>query len=298
MQPPGSGVVEGMSEETSASDLKRCFVLVASGRDERYLEAGTLTAIRSLRRTNPGIPVVVLHHDLTTVQQRLFAGTSLKQIQSIDFELSAWSKTARPDVPKACFLTMFVECIEEFDVAIYVDADAVVLEPLDELFELDVPLAARVMDDHMLAEHFEDGGTLLGRENIRQGHALNNGVMRFDLRYWRSRSLLREARELYAKHGPEAFWYADQSMLNLVAYKTATLTPLSRTYNFLRYPDMLRMEHTLVRNHLGLVAPKITEGIVKVVHWTGPLKPWSPGVELLADNQIAICLECYQQFHA
>jgi lipopolysaccharide biosynthesis glycosyltransferase len=287
-----------MTAKASASDMKRCFVLVASGRDTRYLEAGTLTAIRSLRTTNPGTPVVVLHHDLTTDQQRLFAGTSLKQIHSIDFELSTWSKAARPDVPKACFLTMFVECIEEFDVAIYVDADAVVLEPLDELFELDVPLAARVMDDHVLAEHFEHGEELLERENIREGHALNNGVMRFDLRYWRSRSLLREARDLYAKHGPQAFWYADQSMLNLVAYKTGTLTPLPRTYNFSRYPDMLRMEHTLVRNRLGLMAPMIAEGIVKVVHWTGPLKPWSPGAGLLADKQLALCIECYEQFRA
>jgi hypothetical protein len=56
------------------------------------------------------------------------------------------------------------------------------------------------------------------------------------------------------------------------------------------------MEHTLVKNHLGLTAPQIREGVVKVVHWTGPLKPWSRDVELLEDRKLALCLECYEQF--
>jgi lipopolysaccharide biosynthesis glycosyltransferase len=286
------GALENMSHD------RRCFVLVASGRDDRYLELGTLTAIRSIRMTNPGIPIVVLHHDLTADQQRLFAGTSLKRIQPVDFRFSTWSKISRPDMPDVCFLSLFVESIEEFDVAVYLDADAVVLEPLDELFELDVPLAARVMDDHLLAEHFEDGVGLLERENIGPGYALNNGIVRFDLRHWRSHSLLKEARDLYARHGADAFRYSDQSVLNLVAYKTGTLTRLPRTYNFSRHPDMLRMEHTLLRNSLGFTAPVIAEGIVKVVHWTGPLKPWSPDVADVDDRQVALCLECYEQFLA
>jgi lipopolysaccharide biosynthesis glycosyltransferase len=273
-----------------------CFVLVASGRDERYLECGTLTAIRSIRTTNPGIPLVVLHNDLTADQQQLFEGVFLKHIQGIDFRLSQWSLTARPDIPATCFLTLFVESIDEFDVAVYIDADAVVLEPLDELFGLEAPLAARLMEDHPLAEHFENGDELLEREHISAGPALNNGIMRFDLRYWRSRGLLEEARRLYARHGVDAFRYADQSLLNLVAYKTGTLTPLPRTYNFSRYPDMLRMEHTLVKNRKGFTAPLIPEGIAKVVHWTGPLKPWSAEVGQLDDSRAAMCLECFEQF--
>jgi lipopolysaccharide biosynthesis glycosyltransferase len=276
--------------------MKRCFVLTASGTDERYLERGTLTAMKSIRATNPGIPLVILHHDLNADQQHLFRDTVLKRIQSLDFQLSAWSRTARPDIPDTCFLTLFVECIDEFDVAVYVDADAVVLEPLDELFDLDAPLAARLMEDQPLAEHFENGDNLLEREHVRAGRAFNNGIVRFDLCYWRSRSLLKEARDLYARCGTDAFRYSDQSMLNLVAHKTRTLTPLPRTYNFMRYPDMLLMEHALVKNQIGFTAPLIREGMVKVVHWTGPVKPWNPEVLGLDDNRAAFCLDCYDQF--
>jgi lipopolysaccharide biosynthesis glycosyltransferase len=274
----------------------QCFVVIASSGDDTYLRRGTLTAIRSVRRTNPGTPIVVLHHDLTLEQQGLFSGTIVKQIHAVDFPLSSWSKQARPDLPQTCFLTAFVEQIEDFDIAIYVDADAVVLEPLDDLFRMDVPMAARVMDDHLLVEHFENGHNVLEQEGIHAEHALNNGLVRFDLRYWRANSLLSLATRLFRKYGPDTFRLADQSLLNLIAYKTHTLVPVSRIYNFCRYPDMLRMEHSLVKNDLGLTAPHIQEGVVKVVHWTGPLKPWSPGAGLVDDRQVALCLACYEQF--
>src|SRR4051812_36297482 len=110
---------------------KHCFVLLASGQDDVYLKRGTLTAIRSITLTNPGVPIVVLHHDLSAEQQSLFAGVVLKRVDSLDFGLSSWSKKTRPDLPETSYLVMYVECIDDFDVAVYVDADAVVLEPLD-----------------------------------------------------------------------------------------------------------------------------------------------------------------------
>ena len=275
---------------------KRCFVLIASNSDTRYLQRGTLTAIRSIRRTNPAVPIVILHHDLNEAQRTLFKGTTLKHIDRIDFQLSSWSRQLRSDIPVTCYLSLCVEYINEFDVAIYIDADTVVLEPLDDLFAMDVPLAARVMDDHPLAEHFEDGEKLLERENIRGvgEYALNNGVVRFDLRYWRTNSLMREAAQLFRKYGPDAFKLTDQSLLNLVAYKTRTLSPVPRLYNFCAYPDMLRMEHSLIRNRFGWAAPQMPEGIVKVVHWTGPLKPWD-AVES-ENRRLELCLECFEQF--
>jgi lipopolysaccharide biosynthesis glycosyltransferase len=191
---------------------------------------------------------------------------------------------------------LYVEQLQQFDVAVYVDADAVVLDSLKGLFDLDVPLAARIMDDHPLEEHFEDGTAVLRGEGIVAPHAINNGLVRFDLRYWRERGLLAEAAELYNRHGPQAFRLSDQSLLNLVAYKTPDFTSLPRTLNFCRYPDMIRMEHGFTTNVLGLVAPTIPEGVVRVVHWTGPLKPWSDHVSDLELPQKAMCLDCYEQF--
>jgi lipopolysaccharide biosynthesis glycosyltransferase len=275
-----------------------CFVLIASSGDTHYLERGTLTTIRSISLTNPGVPIIVLHHDLTSAQQRLFEGVMLKHVSRQGFELSAWSRISRPDIPDTCFLAVTgLEHIEEFDVAIYIDADAVVLEPLHDVFGLDTPLAARIMDDDPLAEHFDDGERLLQRESIDAEYALNNGFVRFDLRYWRANGLTAQANELFRQYGTDRFRYTDQSLLNLLAYKnTNTLLPVSRLYNFCRFPDMLRMEHSLVKNHLGWTAPRIAEGVVKVVHWTGPLKPWDSDVARLGNPSLQMCLECYQQF--
>jgi lipopolysaccharide biosynthesis glycosyltransferase len=275
---------------------RRCFVLLASGQDDEYLERGTLVAIRSIRTTNPHVDICVLHHDLNESQQRMFGDVSLVPVPSPDFEMSGWSRHSRPDLPTACFLTVCVERLVDYDIAIYVDADAVVLEPLDDLFAFDAILAARVMDDHPLHEHFENGEELLRTLNIKPSFAFNNGVMRFNLRYWRSHGLVGEALRLYAAHGPETFRYTDQSLINLIAYKTGTLTPIPRIYNFARYPDMLLMEHTIERNHLGYLAPVIAEGVVKVVHWTGPMKPWSSEARALDDVRATMCMACYTQF--
>ena len=274
----------------------RCFVLIASGKDKNYLKKGTLIAIRSIRETNPGIPIVILHHDLSLKQQSLFSGTILKQIDPREFNLSSYSKSTRSDIPETVFLSLFVEYIEDFDIAIYIDADAVVLESLDDLFNMKMPLVARVTDDLLLSDHFENGEQLLIKENIKAKFAFNNGVVRFDLQFWRTNSLLRNAISLFEKHGPQAFNLSDQSLLNLVAYKTKTLTAMSRIYNFRRYPDMLQMEHSLANNHLGLTAPRIPEGLVKVVHWNGPLKPWNRGVKRIDNFRVALCLDCYEQF--
>jgi lipopolysaccharide biosynthesis glycosyltransferase len=284
--------MSGMTADAS----RRCFALIASRRDRHYLESGTLTTIRSIKTTNPGVPIVVLHHDLDADQQALFAGTILKQVERFDFQLSDWSRVTRPVIPDTCYLAACVELIEDFVVAVYIDADTVVLEPVDELFQIASPVAARVMDDHPLHEHFEDGPELLRAEKVSDEFAMNNGLVCFDLRYWRAHSIISEARRLFATYGPDAFRLTDQSLVNLVAYKTGGFTPLSRIYNFCRYPDMLRMEHSLERNRLGWMAPRVSEGLVKIVHWTGPLKPWDPKVEDLDDPQLEMCLDCYQQF--
>jgi lipopolysaccharide biosynthesis glycosyltransferase len=273
-----------------------CFVLIASGQDDVFLQLGTLTAIRSLRRTNPSVPIVVLHHDLSPNQQRLFTDAVLVKVPLGDFDFSTHSTFMRPDIPKTTFLTLQLEQLEQFDVAVYVDADVVVLASLDEVFNVDAPLAARIMDDHPLAEHFEKGREVLASEGIDSPHALNNGLLRVDLRYWRTEGLLNQALGLYHRHGPEAFRYSDQSLLNLIAFKTPGFAPLPRTYNFCRYPDMLRKEHSFTTNTLGLIAPRIGDGVVKVVHWTGPLKPWSAGVRDLQEPRFEMCLDCYDQF--
>ena len=176
------------------------------------------------------------------------------------------------------------------------DGDTVVLDNLDELFDLDVPFAARVQYEYPLADQFDDGDRLLASEGISGGYALNAGVMRYDLRFWRTIGLEKEAKLLGERHGWNAFRFVDQSILNLIVQKANVLTPISRLYNFARWPDMLRLEHCVGTNGLGLKAPKIAEGLVKVVHWTGPIKPWDPEAEAEHSLTDPFCLSCYRQF--
>jgi lipopolysaccharide biosynthesis glycosyltransferase len=93
---------------------------------------------------------------------------------------------------------------------------------------------------------------------------------------WREAGLTREALNLGKLYGWNTFKYVDQALLNLVVRKKNVLTPFSRLYNFCRWPDMLRLEHKIVVNDLGLKAPLVSEGMAKILHWTGPIKPWHP----------------------
>ncbi len=280
-----------------ARDGACCFILLAAGNDDLYLRRGTLTCIRSLKRTNPDVPIVVLHHDLRPEQQLLFAGTILKRFDLGEFSLSPAMHPARPDIPVATFLSLFVELVDGFDRAVYIDADSVVLDSLDELFAWDMPLGARVMDEYALETQFSRGRAVLEEENIAgAGGPINNGIVFFDLKFWRGYGLLAEAVRLFRKYGPDAFTFSDQSLLNLIAYRTGTLRPFSRLYNFCRYPDMLALEHSLERNSRGFAAPRIRDGLAKVVHWTGVTKPWSLGPEAVPSERLALCLECYDQF--
>jgi lipopolysaccharide biosynthesis glycosyltransferase len=283
------------AERSDPNRDSRCFALAASADNDAYIEKGVLVAIRSIRRTNPGVPIVVLHSGFTERQKRMFDAVTFIQVPNEGFVRSDAFKADRPDVPDATFFHLSIERIADYDTVLYVDGDSVVLDNVDELFAMDVPFAGRLMHEYPLSGEFEDGEKLLASEGIADDFALNAGVMRYDLRYWRRVGLTQEALKLGKRHGWNAFKYVDQALLNLVVRKQNVMTPISRLYNFCRWPDMLRLEHRLVVNDLGLKAPLVAEGVAKILHWTGPIKPWHPEArepELAA----SFCLECYEQF--
>jgi len=278
------------------SKLKnRCFALAASAETDSYTENGVLVAIRSIRRTNPGVPIVVLHSGFTERQKQMFDSVTFVLVPNEGFIRSDYFKADRPDVPDATFFHLSIERIVEFDTVLYVDGDTVVLDNLDEIFAMDVPFAGRLMDEYPLSGDFEDGERLLENEGITNDFVLNAGVMRYDLRYWREAGLTQEALKLGRLYGWNAFKYVDQALLNLVVRRKNVLTPFSRLYNFCRWPDMLRLEHRIVVNDLGLKAPLVAEGAAKIVHWTGPIKPWHPQARA-PELAASFCLECYEQF--
>ena len=274
----------------------RCFVLAASAESHAYIEKGVLICIRSLRKTNPGVPIVVLHSGFSDRQKAMFDSVIFLQVPPLGFVRSDAFKAGRPDVTDATFFHLSIARLIEFDIAIYLDGDTVVLDNLQELFDLDVPFAARVQDEYPLVDQFENGHNILASEGITSGRALNAGVMRYDLHFWRSLNLEKEAQVLGHRYGWNVFRFVDQSLLNLIVQRANVLTPISKLYNFSRWPDMLRLEHQVVTNHLGLRAPAVAEGVAKVVHWTGPIKPWDREALSLNGSPDPFCLECYQQF--
>jgi hypothetical protein len=187
----------------------RCFALAASAETDAYIENGVLVAIRSIRQTNPGIPIVVLHSGFTERQKRMFDSVRFIQVPNEGFVRSDHFKADRPDVPDATFFHLSIERIVEFDTALYVDGDTVILDNVDELFAMDVPFAGRLMHDYPLSDQFEDGRKLLETEGIVEDFALNAGVMRYDLRYWREVGLTQEALDLGKRYGWNTFKWAD-----------------------------------------------------------------------------------------
>jgi len=287
-------------QEIDAEQVSKraCFLLALTGRDEVFLREGALITLSSLQVTNPHIPIVILFDCLNREQRQLLRDYDLRWFDVSGFRRSGASTTNRPDLDNSVFLRFGVETLLDFDVALYLDSDLVVLDRLDAIFDMSGGLVGRPMHDHPLSDQFQHGEHVLANEQIPAGlFAVNAGVLKFDIRFWRKVGLRDQVVQLSEKYGWDSFLFCDQSLLNLVGYRTGALHHMSKIYNFAWWPDMKQEQHALGRNKRGLVAPITDEGEAKVVHWTGPIKPWQPSFRALPPQQQELyCSECYRQF--
>ena len=288
----------GRRVRATASTRNACAVFAVSGASQQYLECGTMVAISSLRRSNPELPVVILHADLSSQQQRLFKHCDLRKADVNGFRRSARALQERPDLDASVFLRFTIGEITEYDVALYLDSDVVVLDSLQPMIDLEGSWLCRDMKDHPLPDQFVDGMRLLESEGISTVlNAVNAGVMKIDLGFWRSERIDTRVKECVQQHGADAFAYCDQSLINLVGYKSQYVQYLPKTLNYMLWPDMQEARHKIVRNRRGLLAPHTEEGPATIVHWTGPLKPWHEKfVNLTEQERIQYCGPCYEQF--
>jgi lipopolysaccharide biosynthesis glycosyltransferase len=272
-----------------------CIVLGASGKNDTYLRCGTLVALKSLRATNENLPIVVLYDHLSKDQRALFDGCELVRVQSRDFRLGT---NAQSHLSEATFLRFAIPELVTYRLALYLDSDIVVLDSIAELFELQGAALMRIMNDYVVEDQFKNGGNVVQREGIPENTCpFNAGVIRFDTEIWRRLNLVQSAIELGNKYGWETFLFSDQGLLNLVCYKAGVVRGISRIYNFMTWSDMHKKKHDFAINAKGLLAPTVDEGFVKIVHWTGPVKPWDRDfVALPADEQHMLCGACYRQF--
>jgi lipopolysaccharide biosynthesis glycosyltransferase len=286
--------------------MDRCAFFSCHGGQKDYFKHGLLVAIKSLRRTNPGLPVAVFYDELSAEEKAALSGCRLVQVDASVFDTGS-----RGDLTRATYFKFCVEQLDGVGKALYVDSDLVVLDSLEGIFRLDGPIAARI-EPYDLAHEFKDPARVQKETGIpEKGPFLNGGIVCFDRRYWMKEGLLKQALEIAHQFGWEQFLNSDQGILNILSHRVGGFTPIPLVYNFCRWPDIAcsRVTRSGV-NAQGLTAPYVMRGIqqrlaaagvppawtgaplAKVLHWNGPGKPW----QFKDEERKKYYAECYEQF--
>lgn len=158
----------------------------------------------------------------------------------------------------------------DWDRALYLDADTLVLRPITALFTLDLtdaPIAACL-------EYYSptiDGphGVRNWRKKKLNGEAayFNSGVMLMNLSIWRSQDLGRKALG-YARSNFNDILHLDQEALNAVLNGNfLTLDAVWNVTSFWRHED----------RRVGVQAKILDDARIR--HFTGPYKPWWPDTQ-------------------
>lgn len=273
-----------------------------------FFEKGLCVAIDSVRRTNPGLPIFLLHDGLSAADEARLTGCTPVRIDSSPFK-----EGGRPDLTVGAYFKLFAGEFKRFDRALYLDSDLVVLDRLDPLFAGGGWLAAR-HEKYDLAHEFADPARVAREEGLADSTVMmNSGVVVFDPKRWAAENLLERAVEIGRAYGWNFFKNADQGVLNILARRRGGFRTFSIRYNFCRWPDMEfgRTEGT-GKTGAGFQAPFVPEGWRRraaklgfgprriggpkaaIVHWNGPVKPWQ--FREKGEDGRKYFLECYEQF--
>ena len=279
-----------------------CFVLTVTGSSDDYLINGAQILLRSLRISNEKIPVLILYDDLSASQLALFGGYELRKVDLTNYSMSLDSTLNRPDLNSSVFLRFEIQEVVDFDIAVYLDCDVVVLDNIDEIFGYPGNISAREMAAYPVSSQFASAEEILQRVNPEfnssgQG-ALNAGILKFETEFLRAVNLKGQVLEFLQEYGSDEFNHNDQSLINLFyCMKPDAFSKLPWEMNFMMYPDMLEGNHEVRLNSHNLYAPFRNGNFAKVVHWTGPAKPWNLVFRsYTAQERELFCEKCYSQF--
>lgn len=177
--------------------------------------------LASLAENNSGFPVVVLHDGLSDANAGLLAGLAgdlgldLRLVENRSVDLSVYGKCSF--WPKSVWLKFHLDDFLPAGIerVIYLDADMIVLRPLDALFEADMggKALAAVIDMQDADAAFK---ARLGIPS--DGRYYNAGFMLIDVAAWKGREIgTRAAR--FARERPEAISYIDQCAFNAACWR-------------------------------------------------------------------------------
>lgn len=270
---------------------KNCFLLCTTGKNNDYFENGLLVAVRSIKKTNPGIPIIIFHSDLNNAQK-----DKLKDCRLIEISKKDWQSSHRPDLTDAAFYRLMLDQIKEFDKVIYIDSDMIVLDSLSEVFNFPGKLIA-AGEVRNISNDFFEFELVSSEENIYNPYfvGFNTGFLCFEVNYWHQ-DILKNAIKIGDKYGWENLKNPLNAILNLLAWKQEGFTPIPSHYNF----NFTRETSEIKENSQGLLAPFKNNSFVKVLHFVGPIKPWSDKDKIedypRLHKQLDLYMPCYEQF--
>ncbi len=273
--------------------MKHCVFFAISGSNEDFIKKGLLVAIKSLQKTNPDLPFFVLYDDLSEKAKSLFGGIELIQVDLKNIDVGV-----RADLTQATWFKFFVDrYIQDFDKALYLDGDIVVLGSLTEVFERTETVACCVKKRSLDLEYAHPY-KISKKENLQNRNLVNGGVVCFNLHYWRGNHLTEKVLSVIKEYGAKEFLCADQGVLNIVLQRCGKLDVLPIEYNFCRHHDMTRDTYMLVRESDKEIRIPIFKKHflsrgkeIKILHWNGKEKPWN-----YEGHDDKYYKECYDQF--
>jgi lipopolysaccharide biosynthesis glycosyltransferase len=181
--------------------------------------------------------------------------------------------------PRASFLRLWVgEMCRDFDRVVYLDADTVVLRPINELLE------ARLEPHHVGAVIDSLYPTIASAPGLRRfantvlppnAPYFNSGVLAIDVAWWRGQQVGERAGNFVLQFRDE-LEFPDQDALNAVLYDA--WCPLDSRWNVC--PAFIA--HEIVSSHAelshlrsaGLEKFEESEAAASVLHFVGSKKPW------------------------
>ena len=194
--------------------MKRSDRCIATSCDSKYFPA-LIAFLRSLKRTNPDIPVVVFDGGLTKRQSKKI-GKSAELIKKRPFA-NIRGKGKFSYIGQTTLLKLETSTLDYHKV-LYIDVDAVVLKNLDELFSFPEGTVGVVKEVNMVKSMFrpKDREGLAASLNIDwDALGFNAGVFAIRPTEWRSLTL--KAKELIDCFGAEVFSKSkDQQLLNIL----------------------------------------------------------------------------------
>ncbi len=240
--------------------------------DRQFLRPllASLTSLVANRNKERDVEIFILSNGLKARHQKMIQ----EQIKGFDrvrctiLEASAFLHSDLPwvtsaNVTKSCYLRLALADFlpKEIDRVVYLDADTIVVDSLDELWETDLRGKLLAAVDAWLSSECERLGI-----DLRFAY-FNSGVLLMDLKRWRKMdtwTLLRD----FIIQSPQKIKYWDQDVLNAVLHK-------ERLRLHPRWNCTLPMFTSSAENTF-FTDEELLEATSKpaIVHYITPQKPW------------------------